>query len=286
VNDGGRFVDVEAGVGGSVSATGGAWADFDSDGDVDLLVSTVGATALYENQRDGAFADVGSASLPASALAAGLTGGVATADYDADGDIDAFISHLEAVDLLLRNDVSASGRWLQVELAGRPGQTVIGSRVRVRSADGVQLREYAVSTQIGTASGHELHFGLGDNEQVELDIHWASGQQQTLSRIAANQRLRLREPVPGQDLRIDAVTEPSHAPGWRPMVFEVVVSNVGGPGRRRRSHSPRGGSRSRAVRKAAGGSHPRPRGVRAAAIPGVDTRDGRRAPFRVCPGRR
>ncbi|MBT7593527.1 MAG: hypothetical protein HN559_01410, partial [Gemmatimonadetes bacterium] len=227
MNEVGRFVDVEAGVGGTVSATGGAWADFDSDGDVDLLVSTAGTTALYENQRDGTFADVGSASLPAAALAAGLTGGVATADYDADGDIDAFIGHLEAADLLLRNDASASGRWLQVELVGRPGQTVLGSRVRVHSDDSVQLREYVVSTQIGTASGHELHFGLGDNEQVELDIHWASGQQQTLPSIAANQRLRLREPVPGRDLRIDTVTEPSHAPGWRPLAFEVMVSNVG-----------------------------------------------------------
>jgi len=226
-NDDGQFVHVEAGVGGSVSGTGGAWADFDSDGDVDLLVSNAGATALYENRQDGAFADIGSASLPASALADELTGGVATADYDRDGDIDAFIGHLEGADLLLRNDASAAARWLQLELAGRPGQTVLGSRVRVRSADGTQLREYAVSTQIGTASGHELHFGLGGNKQVDIDIHWASGQQQTLSGIAANQRLRLREPLPGRDLRIDAVTEPSHAPGWRPLAFEVVVSNVG-----------------------------------------------------------
>ncbi len=226
-NTDGHFAEVEAGVAGSSSSTGAAWGDYDNDGDLDLLVSNLGAMALYENRGDGTFADVSVLALPPSTQVAALnTGGVTTADYDADGDVDVFLGGLGTADFLLRNDSPPSG-WLRVELVGRPGQTALGSRVRVRTGDGAQLREYAAVTQIGTAHGSELHFGLGVREQVDIEVDWASGQRQVLTGVAADQVLRLREPIPGRDLAIDAVLEPDQAPRWRATTFEVAVRNVG-----------------------------------------------------------
>lgn len=85
-----RFSDVtaEAGVAGTGYDTGVAAADYDNDGDVDLLVAGVFRLTLLRNGGDGAFEDV--------TLDSGLQGGqwsVAAGwfDYDADGHLDLFV---------------------------------------------------------------------------------------------------------------------------------------------------------------------------------------------------
>jgi len=82
--------------------------------------------ALYENRGDGTFADVSVLALPPSTQVAALnTGGVTTADYDADGDVDVFLGGLGIADFLLRNDSPPSG-WRRVELvAGTTTRTAI-----------------------------------------------------------------------------------------------------------------------------------------------------------------
>ena len=91
-NDGGgRFTDVtaEAGVGFQGLSMAAAWADYDGDGQLDLLVTAYGRLALYRNRGDGTFEDV--------AQQAGLGGfegfwtGASWTDYDRDGRIDLYI---------------------------------------------------------------------------------------------------------------------------------------------------------------------------------------------------
>ncbi len=90
-NDGGlRFTDVteEAGVGGYGFDMGVAAADYDNDGDVDLLVAGVFRLTLYRNRSDGTFED--------ATVEAGLESGdwsVAAGwfDYDRDGLLDLFV---------------------------------------------------------------------------------------------------------------------------------------------------------------------------------------------------
>ncbi len=92
----GTFVDMAAHAG--VAHTGwdlaAAWGDYDIDGWPDLYVANeFGTNALYHNQGDGTFRD--------RAAAAGVTDGgagmgVAWGDYDADGDLDLFVSNMHA----------------------------------------------------------------------------------------------------------------------------------------------------------------------------------------------
>jgi hypothetical protein len=92
----GTFADVtsRARVGHGGWDMAGAWGDYDDDGWPDLyLANEFGGNVLYQNQRDGTFAD----RTRASGTADGGAGmGVAWADYDGDGDLDLYVSTMHA----------------------------------------------------------------------------------------------------------------------------------------------------------------------------------------------
>ena len=88
----GTFEDVSEAAGVDFRGTGmaAAWADYDRDGDPDLLVTAYGPLVLYRNRGDGTFEDV-----TAETGLGGLDGfwaGVSWADYDRDGDLDAYVT--------------------------------------------------------------------------------------------------------------------------------------------------------------------------------------------------
>lgn len=90
-NDGARFVDVtaEAGVGVGGWGMGAAWGDADGDGDLDLFVTRYGTNVLYRNDGQGRFQDVSQESGVGGPE--GFWAGVSWADYDRDGDLDAYV---------------------------------------------------------------------------------------------------------------------------------------------------------------------------------------------------
>ena len=89
-NDGGTFIEVDAGLVG-VSDGMGAWGDFDNDGDLDILligedVNFDNVTVIYRNDR-GAFVEEGAGLTPLDDNSHGSWG-----DYDNDGDLDLLVS--------------------------------------------------------------------------------------------------------------------------------------------------------------------------------------------------
>lgn len=94
-NDGdGRFRDVSGPAGFGAPAPveghgmGAVAADYDNDGDQDLLVTRAGTELLYENRGDGTFAH-----REAGLNAAGWAASAAFSDLDGDGDLDLFVTH-------------------------------------------------------------------------------------------------------------------------------------------------------------------------------------------------
>ena len=90
----GRFRDVSEPAGFGTPAPveghgmGAVAADYDNDGDPDLLVTRAGTDLLYENRGDGTFA-----LREAGLHAAGWAASAAFSDLDGDGDLDLFITH-------------------------------------------------------------------------------------------------------------------------------------------------------------------------------------------------
>jgi hypothetical protein len=90
-NRDGTFTDVteKAGVGFKGIGMGAAWADFDNDGYLDLVVTSYDRIVLYHNNGDGTFSDV-------TAKAGldkyhGFWTGAAWGDYDRDGFVDLYV---------------------------------------------------------------------------------------------------------------------------------------------------------------------------------------------------
>lgn len=90
-NDGnGKFTDIteEAGVGGELYGMAAVAADYDNDGNVDLLVTGYGRVILYRNTGKGRFENV---TAKAGLQVPGWSIGAAWLDYDRDGCVDLFV---------------------------------------------------------------------------------------------------------------------------------------------------------------------------------------------------
>lgn len=90
-NGDGTFTDVtrKAGVGFKGVGMGAAWADYDNDGHLDLVITSYDQLVLYHNNGDGTFTDV-SAKVGFDKFR-GFWTGVAWGDYDRDGNVDLFV---------------------------------------------------------------------------------------------------------------------------------------------------------------------------------------------------
>ena len=90
-NEGGRFQDVteEAGLAVRGTGMGAAWGDYDGDGRLDLFVTRYGTNLLFHNEGGGRFKDVSDATGVGGRE--GFWAGVSWADFDRDGDLDAYV---------------------------------------------------------------------------------------------------------------------------------------------------------------------------------------------------
>lgn len=86
----GTFIDITeiAGVGIREIGMAAAWGDYDSDGYLDLLVTSYGAIHLFRNLGNGTFQEVSS---DAGIARQGYWTGASWGDYDRDGDLDLYV---------------------------------------------------------------------------------------------------------------------------------------------------------------------------------------------------
>jgi hypothetical protein len=187
--------------------------DFDNDGDLDIvvtnghpmddieLVSDIITYAerpyLFENGGNGRYREIGRDAGPYFA-AMEVGRGLATADYDNDGDRDIAITPNNRRATLLRNDGgSAAGRWITLRLEGaRCNRDAIGARVTLTAGGRRQEQEVRSASSYLSQNDMRLHFGLGQAARVDaIEIRWPSNTRRVerLGPVDANQFLTIRE---------------------------------------------------------------------------------------------
>ncbi len=174
-----------------------AWADYDNDGFLDLIIGNTGKDFLYRGHGDGTFTRILSGS-PSND--SGPSNGLAWGDYDNDGFMDLFVANGGSQLSYLYRNSGNSNHWLKLKLTGTASnRSTIGAKIRLKTV--IAGREVWQLRQI--AGGHEVgqndlrpNFGLGDATVVQvIRIEWPSGVVQELRDLPANQIVHVTEPV-------------------------------------------------------------------------------------------
>ncbi len=222
----GTFVDdgAERGLRSTATNTVGwapAFLDYDNDGWLDLAVNTTefikfndleGAwgmlfdfpNELYHNE-DGQFVDATPVEWiddPRPSM------GMATADYDQDGQIDFVSTDWNRGFTLYKNNGTsgADNHWLTLQLigGGPVNRDAIGAKVMLTTSDGnIFLQELTSGISLGAGSERALHFGLGEATSAEVEVWWPDGTRESFIDVAVDRIWNLAyEGVPveeGQD---------------------------------------------------------------------------------------
>ncbi|HAP63205.1 MAG TPA: RNA-binding protein [Cytophagales bacterium] len=225
----------EVGIMAGIAATDWSWApliaDFDLDGDQDLIVTNgfpKDITNLdfgdYHDERFGfagpehlldqipsvkianyAFQNEGTAVFTEVTKDWGITepsfsNGGAYGDLDNDGDLDYIVNNINDAAHVYRNQTleQAPANWLKVKL---PQEDGIGGQVILTLSDGSQqMREYNPHRGYLSSMSATVHFGLGANTTIEkLEMKLWDGRELEKTGVAANQvvEIEVRSAKPG-----------------------------------------------------------------------------------------
>ncbi len=169
--------------------------DFNNDGRLDLMFTTVYGTAsggvrnypvLYQNEGGFRFSDVtaeaGLAELPPTYQAA-------WADFNNNGQLDLYVAGR------LFENRGNSNHWLKVRLRGdgvNVNRSAIGAQVRIHIGEETLSRQVESGTGRGNQNDATLHFGLGSQPgPFDLDIFWPDGTTRTLSSVPSNRLINV-----------------------------------------------------------------------------------------------
>ena len=195
-NRDGTFTDVTyvAGLGdvGWLFTTFGVkFLDYDNDGWKDILladgqtfpqmdrypsgITYAERNLLFHNQGNGKFSEVGARSGPGLAIRK-VSRGLATADYDNDGDLEIVITNMNDTPDLLRHARANRNHSVLVKLIGtRSNRDGIGTEVKVVAGGLAQYDTVRSGGSYLSSGDLRLHFGLGSATRVDrLELRWPS----------------------------------------------------------------------------------------------------------------
>jgi hypothetical protein len=149
---------------------------------------------MYRNLGKGQF-DKTSESLGSDFIRPIAGRGLATADYDNDGDIDIVTNNRGDYPSLLRNDGGNANHWLTVQLIGtKSNRDGIGASLKLSAQGFVEIEQAKGGMSYMSASDPRIHFGLGKRTKIDsLEITWPSGQVDKLPNLPADQIIAVKE---------------------------------------------------------------------------------------------
>ena len=176
VNDSGKFTDraPDMGLDHDGRGRGAAWGDFDNDGFLDLYVTNSGNPICITKIEAGR--DLQKWPIHWASASARTAGGLALADFNADGKLDLYIAVQNGPDVLYRNR-EADGNWLGIRLRGTQSSAAIGTRIEMSYGDNRRaMREISGGASFLSQDAPIAWFGIGNAERVSvLSLRWPSG---------------------------------------------------------------------------------------------------------------
>ena len=209
-----NYATVPSGIG-QMTRTHSGWGvrffDYDNDGWKDLLIAqghdldTIQLTSpnlryrepmLLARNTGSGFVDVSAASGEVFAQAWAARG-MAIGDIDNDGRVDAVVTTNDGPAYILHNEGTSANHWLSLLLIGhKSNRDAIGAEVKLVTAKQSQYAIVTTASSYLSSSDKRLHFGLGPEVTAkEIEIRWPSGIVQTLRNVAADQLLKIEEPL-------------------------------------------------------------------------------------------
>jgi hypothetical protein len=188
----GRFQNVAgaAGLAGPKKGRAATFADYDRDGDLDVMIAqTTGGNLLFSNIGGGRFnritnVDLSNADDPSSA---------GSGDTDNDGDPDIVVGDSDggsdSGDSVFQNSGGGNNNFLNITLQGSASnRSAIGAKVIVRI--GVILQAAVVTAGNGNSQdSFPLEFGVGTATTAQVIIIWPSGLQEVKNDVPVNRKL-------------------------------------------------------------------------------------------------
>lgn len=167
-----------------------AWGDVDSDGDLDLYITSIypqRRSFLYVNDLENRrFVDV--TFLAGVRVTNGW--GCAFSDFDNDGDLDLAVASGEGMHLF--RNLGTKSNWLELDVKV-PGSGY-GTSVLLRRGAEIQYRELSGGKGTTSQHSHVIHFGLGkDYDPVIIEIRFPSGKKVKLKGVAPGTKLAVEE---------------------------------------------------------------------------------------------
>ena len=174
------------------------FADLDNDQDLDLYI--VNGHSIANSRYDDKFFENENGRFSERAEATGLASGVpglaySYTDFDRDGDLDVITLPLQGPAKIYRNNAQDMGsNSIIFELRDAVSNShAYGAEVTIRTASGAQIRELQMSGGFSSFDTPQLHFGLGDLDQIEsVEILWPDGKKDQFKKpLTANAYYRI-----------------------------------------------------------------------------------------------
>ncbi len=120
---------------------------------------------------------------------------VAFADLTNDGRLEILIASQGGPLKIYKSNTAAEKNWISFQLEGsKSNNSAIGASVEVIWGDQKQKQFVQSASGFSSQSQRRLHFGLGENAQIEKAIiSWPSGRTDTLNSPAVNQLHQIKE---------------------------------------------------------------------------------------------
>jgi len=195
-----------------LSGIAARFVDYDNDGWPDILqlngamldnvhlyhseISYKEPLLMFRNLGKGKFDKV-SDSLGADFIHPVAGRGLATADFDNDGDVDIAVNSRGETPELLRNDGGNGNHWLEILLIGtKSNREGTGAVLKLTSEGFTHMQQAEGGTSYMSASDPRLHFGLGKRNKIEsLEITWPSGQVDKLTNLPMDKIIAVKEGI-------------------------------------------------------------------------------------------